>query len=253
MDLVSEEPQTPRRQTNYFRRVVTLPADRKIKRAIFEYTGDNECRGWMDQFDLGARNNFKTVKWNDITTRLEPGKTYLFGLAGRHEAASKNPAGVIGLLTVEFTDGEPLVIPTDDQWKVSKNPEDGLEHAGFDDVKWGAAKILGPAGMEPWGDTRVPKTAACRRGICARNLPWKRKSSRATVSFCGLGLSELYLNGRKVGDAVLSPAFAQYDQREFYVTYDVTKNLQRWRECARRDSRQRPILRRPQQGLFRHA
>ena len=47
-------------ETNYFRRVVTIPAGRQIKRAIFEYTGDNECRGWIDQFDLGARNNFKT-------------------------------------------------------------------------------------------------------------------------------------------------------------------------------------------------
>src|SRR5258708_812929 len=58
-------------ETNYFRRVVTVPAGHKIKRAIFEYTGDNECRGWIDQFDVGARNNFKTVKWNNITTQLE--------------------------------------------------------------------------------------------------------------------------------------------------------------------------------------
>jgi alpha-L-rhamnosidase len=35
------------------------------------------------------------------------------------------------------------------------------------------------------------------------------------------------LNGKKIGDAVLSPAFAQYDKRAFYVTYDVTKNLSR--------------------------
>src|SRR5712671_1900406 len=102
-------------ETNYFRRVVTIPANRKIKRAIFEYTGDNECRGWIDQFDLGARNSFKTVKWNNITTRLEPGQTYLFGLTGQNEGTNENSAGVVGLLTVEFTEGEPLVIPTDDQ------------------------------------------------------------------------------------------------------------------------------------------
>ena len=97
------EPQTAAPvETNYFRRVVTIPAGRKIRRAIFEYTGDNECRGWIDQFDLGARNNFNTVKWNDITTRLEPGKTYLFGLTGRNEGTEPNPAGVTGKLTVEF-------------------------------------------------------------------------------------------------------------------------------------------------------
>jgi alpha-L-rhamnosidase len=52
-----------------------------------------------------------------------------------------------------------------------------------------------------------------------------RPITRATVSFSGLGLSELYLNGHKVGDAVLSPAFAQYDKRDFYKTYEVTKDL----------------------------
>ena len=25
----------------------SLPADRKIKRAVFQYTGDDECRGWL--------------------------------------------------------------------------------------------------------------------------------------------------------------------------------------------------------------
>ena len=39
--------------------------------------------------------------------------------------------------------------------------------------------------------------------------------------------SELYLNGAKVGDAVLSPAVAQYDKRAFYVAHDVTEQLKR--------------------------
>ena len=222
------EPQTAAPiETNYFRRVVTIPANRKIKRAIFEYTGDNECRGWIDQFDLGARNNFKTVKWNDVTTRLEPGKTYLFGLTGRNEGTNANPAGVIGLLTIEFTEGEPLVIQTDDQWKVSKHLEAGWNTVGFDDSQWVAAKILGPAGMEPWGETRVPEDRRLPARYLRKDFAVEKKIARATVAFSGLGLSELYVNGKKIGDAVLSPAFAQYDKREFYVTYDVTKNLQR--------------------------
>src|SRR6202008_868556 len=122
--------------TNYFRGVGTIPAGRTIKRAVFEYTGDKECRGWIDRFDLGARNNYKTVKWNDVTTRLEPGQTYLFGLTGHTEGKDAPPAGVIALLDIEFTKGPPLIIRTDDQWKVSKNPDDGWNTAAFDDSKW---------------------------------------------------------------------------------------------------------------------
>jgi alpha-L-rhamnosidase len=217
-------------ETNYFRRVVTIPAGRTIKRAIFEYTGDDECRGWIDQFDLGARKDVKTVKWNDLTTRLEPGKTYVFGLTGIHggsfeKSAGDNPAGVIGLLTIEFSDGPPLVIPTDDGWKVSKDPGADWLSVSFDDSRWPAARVLGPAGAQPWGETRVPESRRQPARHLRKEFTLAKPIARATVSFCGLGLSELYLNGRKVGDAVLSPAFSQYDKREFYVTYDVTKDL----------------------------
>ncbi|MHC4797905.1 MAG: glycoside hydrolase family 78 protein [Planctomycetota bacterium] len=48
---------------------------------------------------------------------------------------------------------------------------------------------------------------------------------RARVYVCGLGYYELYLNGRKVGDHVLDPAFTRYDRRALYVTYDITDRL----------------------------
>jgi alpha-L-rhamnosidase len=212
-------------ETNYFRRVVTLPADRSIKRAIFQYTGDNECRGWIDDYDIGARNNFHNVKWNDITTRLQPGKTYAFCLTGRNEGESPNPAGVVGTLTIEFNTGEPMVIKTDEKWKVSKTLEPGWNTPGFDDSKWVAAKVLGPAGMQPWGETAIPENRREPARWLRKEFAVEKKVARATVYFSGLGLSELYLNGEKIGDAVLSPALSQYDKRVFYVTYDVTKQL----------------------------
>ena len=217
--------------TNYFRRLVTIPANRTIRRAIFEYAGDKDCRGWLGQFDLGARNSSKTVKWNNVTTRLEPGRTYCLGLTGRNEGTEPAPAGVIGKLTIEFTEGEPIIIQTDDQWKVSKALEAGWNTNGFNDSKWIVAKVLGPAEMRPWGN---PQTAESRRQparYLRKEFSVEKKVARATVSFCGLGLSELYVNGKKAGDAVLSPAFAQYDQRAFYVTYDVTKDIRSGRNA----------------------
>jgi alpha-L-rhamnosidase len=217
----------PAVETNYFRRVVTMPADKAIKSAIFEYTGDNECRGWIDTFDLGARNNFKTVKWNNITTRLESGKTYVFGLTGRHTAKGPNPAAVIAKLTIEFTDGQTWIIASDNQWKISSNLKDGWNTTAFDDSKWGSPKILGPAEMQPWGNPRSAESRRQPARYLRKEFAVEKKICRATVSFSGLGLSELYVNGNKISDAVLSPAFAQYDKRAFYVTYDVTKDLRR--------------------------
>jgi alpha-L-rhamnosidase len=212
--------------TNYFRRVVTLPAGRIITGARFQYTGDNEGRGWINDFDLGARNNFHTVKFNDITTRLEPGRTYVFGLTGYHKSAGK-PAGVVGLLEIDFSEGPPLMVPTDEHWKVSDHEVPGWLETHFDDSGWAAAQKIGPVGMAPWGQVRSAENRVLPARYLRKEFAVEKKIARASVSFSGLGLSELYLNGKKVGDHALSPAFAQYDKREFVVTYDVTKNLRR--------------------------
>jgi alpha-L-rhamnosidase len=69
-------------------------------------------------------------------------------------------------------------------------------------------------------------------GDDSRRLParWLRKEFvaskavvRATVCYSGLGWSELYLNGERIGDEVLSPALSDYHQRVYYVTHDVTR------------------------------
>ena len=52
----------------------------------------------------------------------------------------------------------------------------------------------------------------------------KVRSARVYIS--GLGWSELYINGKKVSDDVLSPALTDYDQEVFYCIYDVTSLLE---------------------------
>jgi alpha-L-rhamnosidase len=51
------------------------------------------------------------------------------------------------------------------------------------------------------------------------------KSARLYIA-CG-GLYELSLNGKKVGDHILDPMYTRFDHRNLYVSYDVTKQLQR--------------------------
>jgi hypothetical protein len=58
--------------------------------------------------------------------------------------------------------------------------------------------------------------------LLRREFEVRKKVKRARVYFSGLGLSELYLNGEKVGDDVLSPAFTEYHKLINYMTYDVT-------------------------------
>lgn len=48
-------------------------------------------------------------------------------------------------------------------------------------------------------------------------------SARAYI--CGVGYFELYINGMKTGEEVLSPAFTRYDETVLYNTYDITGAL----------------------------
>ncbi len=52
------------------------------------------------------------------------------------------------------------------------------------------------------------------------------KVARARAYICGLGYSELRINGRKVGRSVLDPGWTTYEKRSLYATYDVTGFLE---------------------------
>jgi alpha-L-rhamnosidase len=50
----------------------------------------------------------------------------------------------------------------------------------------------------------------------------KKQVARATLYSSALGLCEMHLNGRKVGDALLEPGWSDYLKRAYYRTTDVT-------------------------------
>ena len=51
------------------------------------------------------------------------------------------------------------------------------------------------------------------------------RSARASVT--GMGQFNFYINGEKVGDHVLDPAWTDYRKTVFYVTFDVTQLLRK--------------------------
>lgn len=64
-----------------------------------------------------------------------------------------------------------------------------------------------------------------RSFLLRKEVTLHKSPRRAVVYVCGLGLYEMALNGRKVGDRVLSPLQSEYHKQIFYDTYDVTALL----------------------------
>ncbi|HVU38444.1 MAG TPA: family 78 glycoside hydrolase catalytic domain [Opitutales bacterium] len=113
-------------------------------------------------------------------------------------------------------------------WKVRVWDQNGRPSAWSDTAHWTMALLAADDWHAKWIGHDLPAPTANN----ATPARWLRKEftvgktiRRALVSFAGLGTSELYVNGFKAGDAVLSPALSDYDKRVYYVTYDVTTLL----------------------------
>jgi alpha-L-rhamnosidase len=215
--------------TRYFRRVVMVPGGRTVQRALLHGTADDEGVFFLNGAPLGTSASHRTLMELNAVTGVRTGRNVL-AVSVRNAAIpnggnTPNPAGLVAVFEIQFTDGSSLLVPTDALWKTSDTPVEGWQSVDFDDEDWAQAQVLGPVGMSPWGK----KSSQANRRLAAR---WLRKEfvlerpiRRATVHMSGLGVSELYINGSKVGDHVLSPALSEYPKRVFYVTHDVTSIL----------------------------
>ncbi len=59
-----------------------------------------------------------------------------------------------------------------------------------------------------------------------------KKISSARLYVCGLGYYEAYMNGQRVSDYVLDPAFTTYREEVLYSVFDITSNLKNGRNAV---------------------
>jgi alpha-L-rhamnosidase len=121
-------------------------------------------------------------------------------------------------------------------WKVRVKDEGGVTSDWSEPARWTmgllersdwSAKWIGTDALfsreQGWPppDNKVPD-------------PWLRKTfelkarpARAVVYLASVGYHELYVNGKRIGDAVLSPAVVNHRKRARYVTYEITDQLKK--------------------------
>ncbi len=108
-------------------------------------------------------------------------------------------------------------------WKLSCEDKDGalipspaafFETGLMSPYNWRGSWISDKQGTDFKPAPRFREEFKARGGIV---------QARAYIAVAGL--YTLYINGKKVGDRVLEPAFTRYDRRVLYSTYDVTAML----------------------------
>src|ERR1039457_1751691 len=124
--------------------------------------------------------------------------------------------------------GKPLTSGAAAFWKVQVWDQAGHPSDWSAPAQWSMGLLHPEDWQAKWIGRDEPGATVDHR-LAARLLRKEfqapKQVRRATVYYSGLGLSELYLNGAKVGDHVLSPGLTDYDKHVLYVTFDVTKQI----------------------------
>lgn len=130
----------------------------------------------------------------------------------------------------------------DSQWVVYRGPRLEEKTRYFWRVlAWGGGVRTPWSGIE-WFET-APKAGSWTAPFISPESPQEVRTSRpkalrkdfelpfvpagARIRATALGLYELFLNGTRVGDAVLTPGWTAYQKRLAYQTYDVTALLKK--------------------------
>ena len=93
----------------------------------------------------------------------------------------------------------------------------------------------------------VTAAPECEAPIFYDEVLWERRDKKAVISICGLGFFELYINGRKVSEELLVPAWSDYEPRKnrrllypitdsfthriYYLDYEITGYLKEGKNC----------------------
>jgi alpha-L-rhamnosidase len=208
--------------TRYFRRVLSLSDEQKVTRAQFLVAVDNEFVLYVNGKEAGRGGGWQGAHRMDVAPLLKKGDNVLAIAATNADG----PAGLLGHLKVELERGAPLELDVDRMWKTFNREQEGWKGASFNDGDWPGAREIAKLGDMPWG--------AVSTGGGAAPSPYLRKEfalegpvRRARLYATALGVYQLWLNGSRVSQDILSPGWTDYRKRGQYQTYDVTALLKR--------------------------
>lgn len=203
-----------------FFKTFSLPEGAEVFQAWFDGSGEGDYTVAVNGSIVAKSNHTWGQRADtpfcriDFSEKLRPGENRI--VCG----AENNGGGAfIGMFRILLSDGTKIEIPTDESWLCAKG-EVFDKSAGIPEDAVGAVS-LGEFGCAPWGSpVRRGPAPLFRKTFFAETVP-----ESARLYICGLGYFRLYLNGQRVGQNHLEPAYTQFSKRVYYVTFDVAGQI----------------------------
>ncbi|PYY04731.1 MAG: alpha-L-rhamnosidase [Acidobacteria bacterium] len=171
---------------------------------------------------VGAKKEWYEFDREDVTEQLVVGKNSIevqvtvsepneFG----PEAGAKTlKAALAGVLKIARNDGTMVRVFTDNGWQGRL--------AG--DTTWHTATVVGELNDKRLGEI-LPPPLAQPAALVRRAFAVAKRVRSACLYATALGSYRMFINGKRVGQDVLTPDFTDYTKRVLYQTYDVTPLL----------------------------
>jgi len=206
----------------WFRRTVEIPADRMLKDARCVVRAGNRMVLYINGLNVATDHGWSGPKEFVVTENLRPG-TNVLAVSATNPAPGS--AGVICGLVLTFADGTSQTIVSDAAWLATDKNAQGWQKPGFDASAWQRAREVGPYGCAPWGQMKVDRYFVPPPKYLRREFTVGKPVRKAWLHATALGIYQMHLNGRRVGDDYFSPGWTDYSKRVYYRTYDVTDQL----------------------------
>ncbi|HOQ05095.1 MAG TPA: alpha-L-rhamnosidase N-terminal domain-containing protein, partial [Anaerohalosphaeraceae bacterium] len=110
-------------------------------------------------------------------------------------------------------------------WKVKVWDRQGRRWAWSRPARWTTGLLNDQDWKAEWIQASQPQSSLYPLPIFRKTFAVKAGVQKAFVFVSGLGHYELYLNGGKVGDHFLAPAWSVYEKTVYYDTFDITDAL----------------------------
>lgn len=218
-----------------FRLSFELP--KAVRSATLYATGEDTASAWVNGKQVLTANQkapwgrlpWRTYASKDVTSELRVGRNLLAIEVTLYGRKDRSQTPMSSILYVEMMDGTLLVLKSGDSgWKSAFNTSDAWYSTQYRDDSWTLPERY-PSGHDPFdgpdelgNPLQTPPVAALRRAF---QITKPVRSARLYAT--ALGAYKVNLNGKPIGDQILSPGWTDYRQRVTYQVFDVTSSLRK--------------------------